>query len=149
MRVPATFMERLLKEIEQGEREVRAIRSAGEIGFLKADDVALGNEVVKSGGNEGAAGKTVHASEVIGEAINIVGDDARNKSGKEEEKEAKGEGAAREERGGAQRSSTERGGGRGEGGGREPTATQQGREREGQEGAGGTQPEGGGGGRRG
>lgn len=74
---------------------------AGEIGLLKADDVAPGNEVVKSGGNEGAAGKTVHASGVIGEAINIVGDDARNERGRGGEGGKRGRGSERGKRGGA------------------------------------------------
>ena len=52
-----------------------------EVGFLEADNVAFGNKVSKSTIDAISARDTSGVRGVEGEAVNVVGQKARNKSG--------------------------------------------------------------------
>ena len=66
------------------------MRSHNPVGLLKAKDIGGGEEVTKARRDNVAAMNEVGRGAVVGEAINIIGNDAGNRKGKIGREEERG-----------------------------------------------------------
>ena len=70
-----------------GEVGKRELLSLGEVCFLEADNVALGDKISKGARDEIFASDSSDVGGVEGEAINIIGEEARHEAEVEEKEE--------------------------------------------------------------